>query len=71
MAFQENPDTTAHETTISIELSEYHYWIAVQAISAAGTASHRHGMDYHARKFHEVEKQFYGAFEDQMTNNDQ
>ncbi len=71
MAFQENPDTTAHENTIEIELSEYHYWIIAQAISAAGTASHRHGMTAHARKFHEAEKQLFGAFEDEMTNSDE
>lgn len=70
MAFQDEPDTTAHENTFTIELSEYHYWILVQAVSAAGTASYRHGMTAHARKFHEAEKQLYAGFEKHMNDDD-
>lgn len=33
--------------TIQVNLSEQHYWILTQAVSAAGTASHRHGMERH------------------------
>lgn len=66
MAYQEDPDVSAHENTFTVELSEYEYWIITQALSAAGTASHRHGMKAHARKFHEAEKSLFAAYESHM-----
>lgn len=51
--------------SITVELSEEHYWILAQAVSAAGTASHRHGMERHAERFHEAEKNLFRAYEQQ------
>lgn len=68
MAYQNEPDVSAHENTITVELTEYQYWIVAQALSAAGTASHRHGMTAHARKFHEAEKALFAGFEDHMQS---
>lgn len=56
--------------TITVELSEEHYWILAQAVSAAGTASHRHGMERHAERFHEAEKDLFRAYERQDTEDD-
>lgn len=50
-------------TTIKPELTELQYFVLAQAISAAGTASHRHGMKRHAEAFHEAEKAMFRAYE--------
>jgi hypothetical protein len=56
--------------TIQVNLSEQHYWILAQAVSAAGTASHRHGMERHAERFHEAEKNLFRAYENQDKETD-
>jgi hypothetical protein len=56
--------------TITVELPEKYYWRIVQGMAAAGTASHRHGMERHAEQFHEAEKLLYQAYEQHESDDE-
>jgi TPR repeat protein len=56
--------------TVKPEIPEKYYWRIIQAMAAAGTASHRHGMERHAAEFHEAEKYLYQAYEQQEPSDD-